>query len=154
MGSRAHCEAMRSLFLFCLLAAPSLGSPVSVPAASPEAQPVADPEADAHYGHYGYGRSIVLPTLWGASYGLGHHHYGRRSAEPEPHHGYYGYGGYRGGYAGYGGWYGRKKRAANAKALPEPVAGPMPQPEADAHYGYYGYGGWGYPYYGYGYYWG
>ena len=31
-------------------------------------------------------------------------------------------------------------RAANAKALPEPVAGPMPQPEADAHYGYYGYG--------------
>ena len=37
----------------CLLAGPSLGSPVSVPAASPEAQPVADPEADAHYGHYG-----------------------------------------------------------------------------------------------------
>ena len=27
-----------------------------------------------------------------------------------------------------------------ADALPEPVAGPMPQPEADAHYGYYGYG--------------
>ena len=27
-----------------------------------------------------------------------------------------------------------------AEALPEPVAGPMPQPEADAHYGYYGYG--------------
>merc|ERR1711997_1292554 len=128
--SRAHCEAMRSLVLFCLLAAPSLGSPVSVPAASPEAQPVADPEADASYGH---------------------HYYGKRSAEPEPHHGYYGYGGYRGLY-GYRGWYGRKKRAA--EALPEPVAGPMPQPEADAHYGYYGYGGWGYPYYGYGYYWG
>ena len=77
----------------CLLAGPSLGSPVSVPAASPEAQPVADPEADAHYGHYGdkftftcaalqkllnigYGRSVVLPTLWGASYG--HHYYGKR----------------------------------------------------------------------------
>ena len=48
-----------------------------------------------------------------------------------------------------------------ADALPEPVAGPMPQPEADAHYGYYGYGqhyvGGGYDaddvdhgYYGYG----
>ena len=43
-----------------------------------------------------------------------------------------------------------------AEALPEPVAGPMPQPEADAHYGYYGYGLiwiWidaHYQYYGYG----
>ena len=85
----------------------------------------------------GYGRSVVLPTLWGASYG--HHYYGKRwstfiqslrpdisstdvstvlsnccdshprSAEPEPHHGYYGFGGYRGLY-GYRGWYGRKKR--------------------------------------------
>merc|ERR1712010_401723 len=52
-------------------------------AAEAEAQPVADPVADAHYGHYGYGRSVVLPTLWGASYG---HHYGKRAADalPEP----------------------------------------------------------------------
>merc|ERR1712226_663594 len=117
MGSRAHCEAMRSLVLLCLLAAPSLGSPVSVPAASPEAQPVADPEADAHYGHYGYGRSVVLPTLWGASYG---HHYHKRAAEalPEPvagpmpqpeadaHYGYYGYGGWGYPYYGYGYYWG------------------------------------------------
>jgi len=143
-------EVMRSLLLFLLLAALTRCSPVSEPAAEPDPQPqpVPDPDADAHYGHWGYGRSIVLPTLWGASYGHHLHHH-KRSALPEPHHGYNRYG-----FRGYRGWYGRRKRAADA--LPEPVAGPMPQPEADAHYGYYGYGGWGYPYYGYGwgYYWG
>ena len=84
----------------------------------------------------GYGRSIVLPTLWGASYGHHLHHHKRwpnhhhpstnsattndlvkrttlqhdlthfRAAQPEPHHGYNRYG-----FRGYRGWYGRRKRS-------------------------------------------
>merc|ERR1712107_968006 len=113
-------EVMRSLLLFLLLAALTRCSPVSEAAAEPDPQPqpVADPDADAHYGHWGYGRAIVLPTLWGASYGHHLHHH-KRAAEPEPHHGYNRYG-----FRGYRGWYGKRKRAADA--LPEPVAGPMP----------------------------
>merc|ERR1712107_782593 len=98
-------EVMRSLLLFLLLAALTRCSPVSEAAAEPDPQPqpVPDPDADAHYGHWGYGRSIVLPTLWGASYGHHLHHH-KRSALPEPHHGYNRYG-----FRGYRGWYGRKR---------------------------------------------
>merc|ERR1712076_156341 len=63
----------------------------------PEAEPEAEPEADAdaYYGYYGYGgHGYALPGHSYAHFGYGYprayHHYGKRSAEPEPH-GYYGY---------------------------------------------------------------
>merc|ERR1712226_753701 len=59
------------------------------------AEPEADADADAYYGYYGYGgHGYALPGHSYAHFGYGYprayHHYGKRSAEPEPH-GYYGY---------------------------------------------------------------
>merc|ERR1712183_251557 len=62
--------------------------------AEPEADAEADADADAYYGYYGYGgHGYALPGHSYAHFGYGYpyHHYGKRSAEPEPHYGYYGY---------------------------------------------------------------
>merc|ERR1711872_684906 len=109
-----------------------LGAFFVVTLGSPVADPGAEAEADPHLLYYGR-----------PYYGLGYY-------------GYYGLGHYGYPYA----YWGRKKRSADAEALPDPEPVADPNPEADAHYGYYGYGGWHYPYYGYswpyyhGYYWG
>merc|ERR1712110_1114813 len=69
---------------------------------SADAEPEADAEADAGYygyGHFGYGYGLPGHSYAHFGYGYPYHHYGKRSAEPEPH-GYYGYGYY--GYPGYG----------------------------------------------------
>merc|ERR1711953_1186613 len=61
---------------------------------SADAEPEADADADAYYGYYGYGgHGYALPGHSYAHFGYGYpyHHYGKRSAEPEPHYGYYGY---------------------------------------------------------------
>merc|ERR1712212_1302117 len=93
------------------------------------ADPLPAPDAEADpYHSYGY-----------AGYGLGkrygYYGYGKRSAEPDPHHHYYG--GYR--RKGYGYRYGYGKRSA--------------EPDPNHHYyGHGGYGkkGYGRRYYGYG----
>jgi len=132
--------------------------------ADADASPDADADADAHYGYYGYGlgvahhpyglaRSYVGPTVYGyPGYRYGYYghplgHFGKRSAEPEPHgvvaplHHPVGVAGHPGPATSYVGrtvfgypslHYGKRSADADADA------------DADAHYGLYGYGGYGY----------
>merc|ERR1719348_2005689 len=73
------------------------------PVADATAEPTADADADAalygyHYGGYHpYSYSAYRHPFAYSGYRYPfYHHYGKRSAEAEPHRGYYGYGGYYG----------------------------------------------------------
>merc|ERR1711993_87920 len=131
--------------------------------AEPEAN--ADAEADAGYygyGHFGYGYGLPGHSYAHFGYGYPYHHYGKRSAEPEPH-GYYGYYGHPYGYYGYP--YLHHAVAHPALKVVDGAAGVHPggatssvsrspqglrgKRSADPYYyGYYGYPGYGYHGYG------